>query len=120
MTTQRKYGLAIVTNPYATVCLIVVDGEGRPVLRRQGVFSGRWDRRDNPIFNGTALFAETYDPHSVGGTYDTDRYTMVDATPRGWEEAVRLAMACPRGTHCDPSITADQARGLVAAALATV
>ncbi|SRR6266403_381814 len=110
---SRKYGLAFVGNPYRTVCLVPVGDDGKPVLNRHKKWTGKWDAKGEPVYRGTVMQADTYNPHSSGGSYSTGNFSMIDSTPRDWDDAQRHAMRCPPGNHIDGPISAEEALALM-------
>lgn len=114
MTTEpKKWGLGLVANPYATVCLVEIDENGQPVWRQIRAWTGKWDANSNPIYRGTRKVVTTYDVHQPGGMYDAGSVQMIDNIPRDFEEACEIADKCEPGNHVSPTLTVDAAKQLV-------
>ena len=118
---DRKFALGIVANPYPTIGLVYLDEHGSP--RKEKRFGGpyKFDARGNAISTAkNAHFVATiYNPHQPAGVNEVPHVTILDATPRSWDEAIKIALACPPGNHLEYRSEHDL-RSLIAMAIQTV
>jgi hypothetical protein len=94
ITDESKWGLALVAG---NVCLVELTADGSPAWRTIKRWSGDWDELDEPIYDGVDQFVTTYNVHGPDGLCDTGSITMIDATPRTWDEACAIATKCMPG-----------------------
>lgn len=118
---SNKFALGIVANPYPTVGVVYLDDDGQ--VRRERRIAGpyKFNSRGEAIGNrkNTYLAATIYNPHQPGGCDEVRYATILDATPRSWEEATTIALACEPGNHLRHR-DEEELRGILATAIQTV
>jgi hypothetical protein len=106
-TDDSRWGLALVAG---TVCLVELAADGSPAWRTIKRWSGDWDEFEEPIYEGSDRFVATYNIHQGGGCNDVSSITMVDTTPRTWDEACAIATMCMPGP---PGLDIEAARDII-------
>lgn len=112
----RNFALGIVTNPYATVCLIALNDDGKIAWRTVKAWTGGWNKDGEPVYKGTKKVVDTINPHESAGMFSASSVGILDATPRSFAEAMQIAGQCPRGNHIE-YLTNDKAKAAIESAI---
>jgi hypothetical protein len=94
MSTKSKYILAVVLHPYANVELVRADESGKPIRTPMRKWTGTC-KNGEPVYRGEWEPYQTLSP-LMGGIHYTTAVHIIDATPRGFNDAMAIASSIRR------------------------